>query len=309
MLSPKSRFANGARSNPVLNSITVDVEDYFQTEAMSGVVAREQWNRLPSHVERNTQRLFDLFAAHQVRGTFFFLGWVAERFPGLVREAAQLGHEIGCHSYWHRLVYRLTPEEFREDTKRAKGVTEDAAGAEIVGYRAPNFSLVRGTEWAPEILASLGFQYDSSVYPIKHDVYNNPGAPRVPGCIAGGTLMEFPIATLAVGKNNLPLGGGAYLRILPYGYTRWGLARLNRAAKMAAVVYIHPWEIDPEQPRFSACARSRFRQYTGLRQTAGKLERLLGDFRFAPIKEVFSRQLASVAMRAPLPVTSAPVIV
>ena len=305
MFDRNSRFANGARPNDVLNSITVDVEDYFQTEAMGSVVAREQWDQLPGRVERNTKRLLDLFAAHDVRGTFFFLGWVAERFPGLVREAAGLGHEIGCHSYWHRLVYRLTPEEFREDTKRAKEVTEDALGAEIVGYRAPNFSLVKGTEWAPEILASLGFRYDSSVYPIQHDVYNNPGAPRVPGGIAGGTLMEFPIATLAVGKTNLPLGGGGYLRILPYSYTRWGLLHLNRVTKMSAVVYIHPWEIDPEQPRFPASALSQFRQYTGLRRTAAKLERLLRDFRFAPIKEVFSKQLASVSMRAPLSRTSA----
>jgi polysaccharide deacetylase family protein (PEP-CTERM system associated) len=305
MFHSSSTFVKGEGANALLNSITVDVEDYFQTEAMSSVVAREQWNHLPTRVERNTKRLFDLFAAHDVRGTFFFLGWVAERFPGLVREAAGLGHEVGCHSYWHRLVYRLTPDEFREDTKRAKEVTEDAAGARIFGYRAPNFSLVKGTEWAPEILASLGFRYDSSVYPIRHDIYNNPGAPRVPGCVAGGTLMEFPIATLAVGKNNLPLGGGGYLRILPYSYTRWGLSQLNGAKKMSAVVYIHPWEIDPEQPRIAACARSRFRQYTGLGKNAAKLEQLLRDFRFAPIQEVFSKQLGSISTIAPLSRTSA----
>jgi len=304
VFNPNSKIGGGG-ATALRNSITVDVEDYFQTEAMSSVVPREQWNQLPARVERNTKRLFDLFAAHDVRGTFFFLGWVAERFPGLVREAAELGHEVGCHSYWHRLVYRLTPDGFRKDTKRAKEVIEDAAGARIFGYRAPSFSLVKGTEWAPEILASLGFRYDSSVYPIQHDVYNNPDAPRVPGRIAGGALMEFPIATLAVGKANLPLGGGAYLRILPYSYMRWGLSRLNGAQNTSAVIYIHPWEIDPQQPRLSACMRSRFRQYNGLGNTAEKLHHLLRDFRFAPIQEVFSKDLGSISTTVPcLPMTA-----
>ena len=300
MFNPNSTILRGGGANQ-WNSLTVDVEDYFQTEGMSRVVDRAQWHQLPTRVERNTKRLFDLFAAHNVRGTFFFLGWVAERFPGLVREAAELGHEVGCHSYWHRLVYRLTPDEFLKDTKRAKEVIEDAAGARIFGYRAPSFSLIKGTEWAPEILASLGFRYDSSVYPIQHDIYNNPSAPRVPGRIAGGSLMEFPIATLAVGKTNLPLGGGAYLRVLPYSYMRWGLSHLNGAQKTSAVIYIHPWEIDPQQPRLSACARSRFRQYIGLGKTAEKLQQLLRDFRFAPIQEVFSKDLGSVAMSRTLP--------
>jgi len=285
---------------PVSNCITVDVEDYFHTEAMSSVVTRGQWDLQPTRVERNTKLLFDLFAAHQVRGTFFFLGWVAERFPRLVREAADLGHEIACHSYWHRLVNRLTPEEFREDTRRAKEVIEDAAGTKVFGYRAPNFSIVNGTEWATEILADLGFAYDSSVQPIKHDLYSNPTGMRVPERIAGGKLMEFPIATLAMGNRNMPVGGGGYFRILPYRYTHYGLSRLNKENDVPIVFYIHPWEIDPQQPRLSASIRARFRQYTGLKRNADKLERLLKDFRFAPIMEVFSVELAKL----PKPVRS-----
>ena len=275
------------------NSITVDVEDYFHTEAMAATLTRDQWGQMPSRVERSTRRVFELFATHDVQGTFFFLGWVAERFPGLVREAVQLGHEIGCHSYWHRLVYRLTPEEFREDTKRAKAVIEEAAGSRVFGYRAPSFSLVPGTEWASEILAELDFSYDSSVFPIKHDLYSNSDAVRTPHGIAGGRLVEFPVTTLAIGHHNFPVGGGGYLRILPYGYTRWGLSRVNRKDKLRAVIYIHPWELDPEQPRLSAPARSRFRQYFGLGTTARKLERLLRDFRFAPMITTFSEELSS----------------
>jgi polysaccharide deacetylase family protein (PEP-CTERM system associated) len=278
-----------------LNSITVDVEDYFHTEAMGACAPREQWDRMPTRIEKNTERLFELFASHGVRGTFFFLGWVAERFPGLVREAARLGHELGCHSYWHRLIYRLSPEEFKEDTRKAKGAVEDAAGMSVAGYRAPSFSLVKGTEWAQDILAELGFLYDSSICPVNHDLYSNPDAPRMPHRIAAGALLEFPVATLSVGGHNFPVGGGGYLRILPYAYTRWGLARLNQGEGSRAIVYLHPWEIDPEQPRLPASLRSRFRQYTGLGTTAGKLERLLEDFHFAPIVESFSLELASTS--------------
>ena len=275
-----------------LNSITVDVEDYFHTEAMGASIAHEQWHCMPTRIERNTQRIFELFAGHGVRGTFFFLGWVAERFPGLVRQAVQLGHEIGCHSYWHRLVYRLSSTEFREDTRQAKQALEDIAGTNVFGYRAPSFSIVKGTEWAHEILSELGFLYDSSVCPVKHDVYSNADAPRTPHRVARGSLLELPVATVAIGGHNLPVGGGGYLRILPYAYTRWGLSQLNGQEGLRAIVYIHPWEIDPEQPRLRASLRSRFRQYTNLSTTLQKLERLLKDFRFAPIVETFSAELA-----------------
>jgi polysaccharide deacetylase family protein (PEP-CTERM system associated) len=276
-----------------LNSITVDVEDYFQTEAMASAIPKEQWDRMPSRVVQNTERVFELLASRGVRGTFFFLGWVAERFPELVRQAARLGHELGCHSYWHRLVYRLNPEEFREDTKRAKNAIEDAAGTAVLGYRAPTFSMVKDTEWAQEILVGLGFRYDSSVCPVHHDLYSNPNAPRVPHRIAGGALEEFPVATIAIAGRNFPVGGGGYLRILPYAYTRLGLLHLNGTEHFRAILYVHPWEVDPEQPRIATHLRSRLRQYTGLSTTAGKLQRLLGDFRFAPIAESFAAEVAS----------------
>jgi polysaccharide deacetylase family protein (PEP-CTERM system associated) len=277
-----------------LNSITVDVEDYFQTEAMAAAIAREHWEFMPTRIEKNTQRMFELFGSHGVRGTFFFLGWVAERFPSLVRQAVKCGHEIGCHSYWHRLVYRLSPAEFREDTRRSKQVLEDISGANVFGYRAPSFSLIKGTEWAHEILGELGFAYDSSVCPIKHDLYGNAAAPRTPHRIATG-LLELPVATLAIAGSNFPVGGGGYLRILPYAYTRWGLTRLNKKENFRAIVYLHPWEIDPEQPRIRASFRSRFRQYTCLSTTTRKLQRLLKSFRFAPIVEAFSEELAGQA--------------
>jgi polysaccharide deacetylase family protein (PEP-CTERM system associated) len=287
-----SAVANEAPS-AVLNSITVDVEDYFQTEAMASTIPKEQWDRMPSRVVQNTERIFELLASYGVRGTFFFLGWVAERFPDLVRQAMRLGHELGCHSYWHRLVYRLNPEEFSEDTKRAKGAVEDAAGIPVLGYRAPSFSMIKDTEWAQEILAGLGFTYDSSVCPVNHDLYNNPNAPRAPHRIAGGALEEFPVATISIGGRNFPVGGGGYLRMLPYAYTRLGLLHLNNKEHFRAILYVHPWEVDPEQPRIATRLRSRLRQYTGLKTTAGKMERLLSDFRFAPIAESFAVEIAN----------------
>ena len=246
-----SRGTHRSKTTPV-NAFSVDVEDYFHTEAMSGVVSREAWEHMPSRVQSNTYRLFELLAKHDVRGTFFFLGWVAERFPGLVREAVQLGHEVGCHSYWHRPVYRLSPAEFRADTRQALKAIEDAGGVGVRGYRAPSFSMVPGTEWAAEILGELGFRYDSSVHPIRHDLYSNASAPRIPHRVHGGAILELPIATTRVAGNNLPVGGGGYFRILPYAYTRWGLSRLNGRESQSGVVYLHPWEIDPEQPRLAA---------------------------------------------------------
>jgi len=280
--------------NVVTNCLSVDVEDYFHTEAMRSVLSRDLWEQQPLRVESTTRRLFELFAAHKVRGTFFFLGWVADRFPGLVREASRLGHEVACHSYWHRLVYELTPEEFREDTRRAKGVIEDAAGTKVQGYRAPSYSIVQGVEWAWEILAELGFSYDSSVHPIKHDIYNNPNAPRFPTKIVGGKMTELPIATMTLGNRNLPIGGGGYFRILPYRYTYFGISRFNRELQKPVVFYVHPWEFDAQQPKLPLNARSRFRQYTGLSSNMRKLERLLEDFRFAPIREVYSQEIAAV---------------
>jgi polysaccharide deacetylase family protein (PEP-CTERM system associated) len=288
----------------IRNGMSVDVEDYFHTEAMSSAAPRSAWHQMPCRVERNTEQLFDLFTAHGVRGTFFFLGWVAERYPGLVRKAKVLGHEIACHSYWHRPIYSLSPAEFREDTHRAKAVIEDAAGAPISGYRAPSFSLTPGTEWAADILTEAGFVYDSSVHPIAHDLYENRHAPRHPYRFAGTPLLEIPISTVRLGKRNFPFSGGGYFRILPYAYVRWAMRRVNRVEKLPAVFYLHPWEIDPAQPRLTTSGRSGFRQYTGLDKTAGLLNRLLGEFSFGPLEEVFAgAQVAHAQAETPRGVT------
>lgn len=268
-------------------SFTVDVEDYFQTEAMARVVTRDQWDQMPSRVERNTDRILEILGRNGARATFFFLGWVAERYPQLVRRVADSGHEIACHSYWHRLAYKLSPEEFRNDTKLAKDVIQDACGREILGYRAPCFSFTQGTEWAHEILAELGFRYSSSICPVNHDIYSNASAPSLPHSVASGKLLEVPIPTLPIAGVNTPAGGGGYLRLMPYLYTDWAIKRIHRIRKYM-IVYVHPWEVDPDQPRLAAESRSRFRQYTGLRSMARKLDRLLQQFRFTPMLDLCS---------------------
>jgi polysaccharide deacetylase family protein (PEP-CTERM system associated) len=265
-----------------VNAISVDVEDYFQTEAMSAVAPRTRWETFPSRVTSNTEALFDLFARYDVHATFFFLGWIAERFPQLARKALELGHEVGCHSDWHHPVFRLSPQEFRQDTYRARSVIEDAVGASIIGYRAPNFSIVKTVPWAYPILEELGFRYDSSVYPIHHGFYGNPGGQRHPSLV-GGHLLELPVATWRVLGQNLPIGGGAYLRILPYALMKNGIRSINNRENLPAVLYLHPWEIDQSQPRLKASWKSRMRQYTGLDRMKSKLERLLQDFALGSI--------------------------
>ena len=282
-------FSSGNKTAP-LNAFTVDVEDYFHTEAMSSFVSREHWNQMPSRVQSNTYRLFEMLAKYNVRGTFFFLGWVAEHFPALVRDAVQLGHEVACHSYWHRPVYRLSRSEFREDTLRAKAAIENAGGIRVRGYRAPSFSLIKDTEWAFDILAELGFSFDSSVHPIRHDLYGNPDAPRVPYRTANGAILELPIATIRIGGSNFPCGGGGYLRLFPYAYLRWGLSRFNTRDARSAVVYMHPWELDPHQPRLAVDLKTRIRQYSGLASAEHKVDSLLRNFRFGTISDVFHRE-------------------
>ncbi|HZU26269.1 MAG TPA: XrtA system polysaccharide deacetylase [Bryobacteraceae bacterium] len=264
------------------NIVSVDVEDYFHVEAFSAIVPRERWESYACRVEPNTHRVLDLFDQAGVKATFFILGWVAERYPHLVREIVSRGHEPACHSYWHRLIYSLTPAEFAEDTKRAKACIEQAAGMPVHGYRAPSFSITPRSLWAPTVLAEAGFTYDSSIYPVHHDTYGFRGVPRRPFVIqtAAGNLTEFPMPTFKVGSLNMPFGGGGYLRIFPSWYTRLGLRRAW-AEGLPVVSYIHPWEFDPEQPRMRARLKSRLRHYTNLSHTAERLRRLLalGDFR------------------------------
>src|SRR5580704_1053001 len=267
--------------------ISVDVEDYFHVEAFAGMIPRASWGDYECRVERNTERILDLLDDYSATATFFILGWVAERFPSLVRKIAERGHEPACHSYWHRLIYKLTPEEFREDTLAAKNAIEQAAGAGIHGYRAPSFSINSRSAWALDVLAELGFQYDSSVFPVKHDVYGVAAAPRRPFRVETpfGPIVEFPMATFRwiVGPN-LPVGGGGYLRILPYWYTKAGVERAWREG-LPVVSYVHPWELDPEQPRLSGPLKSRLRHYTNLKGAETRLRKLLMLGKFSSFRD------------------------
>lgn len=284
---------------PPSHVLSVDVEDYFQVEAFAGQVSRESWDRWPSRVVENTHRVLDLFEKHQARGTFFFVGWVAARFPHLVRETQARGHEIACHSYWHRTVYSLTPQEFREDTRRAKRAIEDACGATVQGYRAPSWSITKDCLWALDILAEEGFAYDSSIYPIHHDLYGVPGARRFPymhQCTNGLELKEFPPATLRFAGTNFPAAGGGYLRIFPSSYTELAF-RSFEARGERVVVYLHPWELDPEQPRIHGPLKSRLRHYTNLSRMKARVEAILLRHKFVRFVDVMEEELPAPAAR------------
>jgi len=268
------------------NVVSVDVEDYFHAEVFSGVVDRSRWDSYASRVEGNTRRLLELLGDLNLHGTFFVLGWVAERFPGLVREIAAGGHELACHSYWHRLIYKLDRAEFREDTRRAKDVIEQAAGQAVYGYRAPTYSVIDRSVWALEILAELGFTYDSSIYPIRHDRYGMPGAPRSPFRFQtpSGPMTEFPITTFRLAGHNMPVGGGGYLRLLPRFYTRMGLKRVQKEG-VPIVIYIHPWEVDPDQPTLPVSLKSRLRHYTNLSRTFDRFQSVLQAGKYTSFRE------------------------
>jgi len=276
----------------IVNALTVDVEDYFQVSAFEPVIARSQWPAWECRVERNVERLLELFAAHGVRATFFFLGWVAERYPGLVRQAVAAGHEIASHGYAHVQVTTQEPDAFRADVSRTRALLEDLAGVPVVGYRAASYSIAADNDWAHALLAETGHRYSSSCYPIHHDRYGRPDGERRPHRVGPAGLPEIPVATLQLGSVRLPCGGGGWFRLLPYAASRWCLRRLNREEGMPAVFYFHPWEIDPGQPRVGGLdARSRFRHYVNLRGFERKIERLLQDFRWAPVREVFAELL------------------
>jgi polysaccharide deacetylase family protein (PEP-CTERM system associated) len=277
-----------------LNAMTVDVEDYFHVQAFAGVVRRSDWERYPSRVERNTFRLLEMFACRQVRATFFVLGWVAERFPGLVQTICGAGHRVGCHGYAHRVIYEGNGTDFRNDVRRARKIIEDVAGIAVTSFRAPSYSITAQTLWAFEVLGEEGFEYDSSVFPVRHDNYGIPNAPRFPHVKqlqCGRQIMEFPPSTLRVLGNNIPIAGGGYFRLLPYKLTALAIQHLNKTEHQPAMVYLHPWEIDPDQPRISAPWVSRFRHYKNLDSTETKCQKLLDDFSWAPMEEVLSQRL------------------
>jgi polysaccharide deacetylase family protein (PEP-CTERM system associated) len=272
----------------VPNALTVDVEDYFHVAALAPSIPRESWDSRESRVVANTHRLLSLFAQFRVKGTFFVLGWVAERHPQLVKDIAADGHEIACHGFSHTLVYEQKPEVFREETLRSKNLLEDITGTRISGYRAASYSVVRESLWALDILVELGFTYDSSIFPVHHDRYGIPDAERAPHRMPtpkGKSIVEWPLATANIFGLRLPVAGGGYFRLLPYWLSQWGLASINRREQRPFIFYLHPWEVDPAQPRVPASRLSRFRHYTNLEKCEERLRRLLGDFRFGTAKE------------------------
>jgi polysaccharide deacetylase family protein (PEP-CTERM system associated) len=275
----------------IVNAMSVDVEDYFQVSAFDDVVPREAWGDFESRVEANTDRLLQLFDDEGVTATFFTLGWVAERHPVLVRRIVGAGHEIASHGYGHRLIYTQTPDEFRADVRRSRQVLEDASATRVRGYRAPSYSITEQSLWALDVLLDEGFEYDASIFPVHHDRYGIPDAPRDIHRLKRdrGALVEVPPSTVRLGGVNLPIAGGGYFRLLPFWWTRWGIARVNDVERRPVVFYLHPWEVDPDQPRLQASALSRFRHYRNLARTAPRLRALCRQFRFAPIAEVLGR--------------------
>ena len=274
----------------LLNAMTIDVEDYFQVSAFMDVVSPAEWLTFESRVCHNTDRLLALLDDANVRATFFVLGWVAERFPELVERIRRAGHELASHSYDHGLVYDKTPDAFRADLRRARAAIADASGVVVTGYRAPSFSVVERSLWALDVLVEEGYIYDSSIYPIRHDRYGIPAWSRFVHEVErpNGRLWELPGSTVRHLGANMPMGGGGYFRLLPYRWTSMGIRRLNEREGKPAIFYLHPWEIDPDQPRLNAPALSRLRHYCNLDLTEGRLKRLLAEFRFGTISDVLA---------------------
>ncbi len=272
------------RQTPILNALSVDVEDYFHVEAFAARIHCDDWHSFECRVEKNIDLTLKIFAEHQTLGTFYILGWVAERFPGLVKKIAGAGHEIGCHGQAHQRIHRQSHREFREDVRTARRIIMDQAQKPVYCYRAPSFSIVESTIWALDILAEEGFRIDSSIFPVRHDLYGMPNCDRFPHWRKN--IFEFPLSTYRKGNVNLGVAGGGYLRLIPYSMTRWAVRKINKEEKQPVMVYFHPWELDPEQPRIPASIRSRLRHYTNLKRMQGKIERLLADFSFSTVSDV-----------------------
>ena len=292
MINLDTRSASQTAPWRIKNALTIDVEDYFQVSALAPHIDRASWDSRPCRVENNVQRLLALFERRGAHATFFTLGWVAERYPQLVRDIVAGGHELASHGYGHLRASEQSPEEFRQDLLRAKGILEDIAGQAVLGYRAPSFSIGTTNPWAFDVLLETGHRYSSSVYPVKHDHYGMPDAPRFAHRTPQG-LVEVPVTTLRLLNRNLPSSGGGYFRLLPYGVSRWMLRRVNHVERQPAIFYFHPWEIDPDQPRVPGTSlKTRFRHYVNLDKTEARLDRLLGDFRWGRVDAVYGLRAA-----------------
>ncbi|MCI4588999.1 DUF3473 domain-containing protein [Sphingobium sp. BYY-5] len=279
------------------NALSVDVEDWFQVGAFERTIDRADWDRLTHRVEGNTDAVLDLFAQAGVHATFFTLGWVAERYPALMRRIVQAGHEVASHGYDHARVFTFTPDQFRADLRKARAILEDASGQAVTGYRAPSFSIDPRSPWAHPILAEEGYRYSSSVAPIRHDHYGWPDSPRFAWKpVQDSPLVELPVTTAQWGKRRLAAGGGGFFRLLPYGFSRWAIRQVNEQAGRPAILYFHPWEIDPGQPRVAgAPLRSRLRHYSNLSVMAAKLRRLTRDFDWTRVDALADAEAARAA--------------
>ena len=277
------------RTSSIVNAMSVDIEEYFQVGAFEHTIDRSDWDAIASRVESNTQTVLDLFAEAGVKATFFTLGWVAERHPALVRRIVAEGHELASHGYAHDRVHTMTPAQFRDDLRKSRALLEDAGGVGILGYRAPSFSIGKANSWALEVLAEEGYAYSSSVAPFGTDHYGWPGFPRFAHRpVPGSPMIEVPVTTARIGGRTLAAGGGGFFRLLPYAFSRWAIAQVNREERQPAVFYFHPWEVDPDQPRVAgAPPKSRLRHYTNLGTMAGKLRRVLHDFRWDRMDRVY----------------------
>ena len=276
----------------IRNAMTIDVEDYFQVSAFAPYIPRSSWESLPCRAPANVARILDLLDESGTKATFFTLGWIAERHPQLVRDIVARGHELASHGYGHERASDMSPTAFSDDVRRAKALLEDLGGVAVSGYRAPSFSIGAGNLWAFDVLAEAGYRYSSSVYPIQHDHYGMPDAPRWAHPVRAG-LLEVPVTTCRLGGRNLPSSGGGYFRLLPYRVSRWLIGKVNQEERQAAVFYFHPWEIDPQQPRVPGVdAKSRFRHYLNLGRTESRIRRLLGDFAWGRMDQVFAPSLA-----------------
>ena len=274
----------------IQNALTVDVEDYFQVSAFAENIDQKDWGNHPQRVVKNTHKLLDMFDEYQLKATFFTLGWVAERQKNLVLEIAKRGHEVACHGYSHQLIYNQSAEVFQEETVRAKNILEDIIQQPVRGYRAASYSITEKSQWALDILAESGFIYDSSIFPVRHDRYGMPDTPEHPYRLetpAGHSIIEFPLSTAKIINYRLPVAGGGYFRLYPYWLSKMGLNQINRQQK-PFIFYLHPWEIDTQQPRISASWFSRFRHYNNLDKCEPRLRKLMTDFQFGTTWDVLN---------------------
>lgn len=279
------------RGRRLPNAMTVDVEDYFQVSAFEGSVSRDDWSSMPSRLPANIDKILQIFGRENVRATFFTLGWVCDKFPRLIQEIASAGHEIASHGYEHSRVGTFDRKQYRADVETTRKRLEDVSGTAVVGYRAPSFSIGEDTLWAHDVLAESGYRYSSSVFPVRHDHYGLPDAPRFPFRNSSGTLLEIPMSSLQFFGRNLPCAGGGYFRLLPLAYSKWAIGWINKHEQMPAVFYFHPWEIDPGQPKVDGIsAKTRFRHYVNLHKFEGRLTRMLQQFRWDRMDRIFLGQ-------------------